>query len=256
MQMTLEAKKSFVRGMDYELDRRLIPPGVTADNDEVTAIMGRVMPLHEEVLNLAKPRTYAEVIRNVIRATEVVFAVTIEPEPKDIGVVVQTVKTVTIGGESLKVVMIAMRGVLPDYQKYGVGTDFVVDAIKRHEPHGFTGRTPNPNIFRSYKRVPQIGEISPIDKPYSPKMRTFMAAFLSDAELSTTDLNTGRCIGVYPRGAERLVTYDPNDREMNRILKIMTGPRIGANLEEGDGVRYWASVIPDPTEQNTLKAAA
>lgn len=238
-------RKSYIRGVDYNLDIRPVPAGITADNDEVTTLMGRVMPIQESVLNLAKPRTYGEVIRNVMRATELVFAVTIEDEPKDVGVIVQAVRTVIIQGSPLKGVMVAMRAVLPEYQKTGIGTEFVIDAIDRHNPDGFTGRTPNPNIFRAYRNVPRIGRITPLDGLYSPRMQTYMAVFLSPAELETTNLRTGLCKRVYPIGAERLFTYDPNDLEMVAILEKMTGSDIGAKLEEGDGIRYWASVIPD-----------
>lgn len=238
--------KRYKRGVDFELDIRPVPAGAAPDDDRVTALMGRVESLHDDVLKLSKPRTKSEVIRNVLRATEVVFAVTKDDEPQDIGVIVQTVRTVTIGGNPLKAVMIAMRAVLPPFQAYGISGEFTNDAIDRHNPDGFTGRTPNPNLFRAYKKIPRIGEIFPIDGLYPPEMQRYMAVLLSDAELSTTNLETGRSTEVYPRGVERLFTINPKDKEMMRILTIMTSPPISANLDAGDGVRYWASVIPGP----------
>lgn len=238
--------RQLTRGVDYELQVHNVPAGASADNDEVIALMGRVGPIHDQVLNLAKPRTYGEVIRNVMRATEVVFAVTKEEEPRDIGVIVQAVKTIQLAGQSFKAVMVFMRAIYPEYQGSGVGTELSRDAIERHDPDAISGRTPNPNIFRMYEKIEEIGKIRPIHGLFTPEQQIYLAILLPPKELETTDLRTGRCIGVYPRGAQRLVTYDENDIRMKRTLQIMTGPKIGANLEEGDGVRYIAEIENGP----------
>lgn len=203
----------------------------------------------EELLKLQdEPRKLEELDRNISEGAEAVFAVDDETG-KDLGILVHRLKTVTLRDRTLTLDMVALRVVESYAQGRGIGTRFTADTIRRYDEQGidldgFSGRTPNPNIIKAYRRIPDVGIIYPIDKLYPPDLREFMVAFLYPY-IEGINFTTGRCIGVYPQGENRLFDpLDPNDLEGNAVRDRMVKPEkeggLGIDLQAGDGVRYLA----------------
>lgn len=204
-------------------------------------VLARVKPFHDG-LSLAKGRTMEELYRNVDVGCEAVFVTTNDGE--DIAVVVERLKTVNIGGREYKVLKRFLRAVSPDYQQRGIGTALTDEPIGRLEPHAITGRTPNPYVFRSDELSPRVGGIHPIHRLHTPETRLLLVATLDSKSIAETDLRTGVCKGVYPFGENRLFSLEGASERVLEIHARMI--ELGANLEEGDGLRYLELVKHDP----------
>lgn len=209
------------------------------------ALMPRVRPLHEK-LGLEPSRTEREVFNNLREGTEVGILKKLRPDseggPEDIAFVAQSLEDFYVSGRRMRVLSIAAKVVVPDYQHHQFGTYMAQEAICRLHPEAVTGRTPNPYAMRTYERTGFIRRMHPIDAWYPTEIRTALAYLIGGRRIAgVDDLRTGLCRAVYPRGEERTFDREGMSEKVARIYSIMTGP-IGANLEEGDGIRYWAVV--------------
>jgi len=215
--------------------------------DEVSRVrtIFRVKGFEEDLKLVNEDREWKELLKNVSQGAEVVFAVD-DDTKEDLGVLVHRRKTVTLEGKSLTLDMIALRVVHEHARRLGIARGFTLDTVRRsdeqeEELDGFSGRTPNPLILKGYRHTPGTGLILPIDKLYTPQMREFMIAFLFP-DIEEIRFRTGRCIGVYPPGENRLFTLDPTDEEgwaiRNKIVEPESKGGLGIDLEAGDGVRY------------------
>lgn len=196
-------------------------------------VLARVKPFHDG-LTLAKGRTMEELYRNVDVGADAVFVTTSDGE--DIGVVVERLKTFNIGGREWRVLKRLLRAVMPDYQRRGTGTALTDEAINRLNPDVITGRTPNPYVFRADEISSRVGNIHPIYKLHTYETGLLLVATLDSRSIAETDLRTGVCKGVYPLGENRLFNLEGASQKVLEIYARMI--ELGANLEEGDGIRY------------------
>lgn len=215
-----------------------LPPDLNIDVQRITRlnrfeVLARVMPFHNE-LRLAKGRTMEELYRNVVEGAEAVFVTT--NDGQDIAVVVERLKTINIGGREYKVLKRFLRAVNQDYQRRGIGTALTDEPIDRLEPYAITGRTPNPYVFRADELSPRVGSIYPIHKLHTSETRLLLVATLDPRSIAETDLRTGVCRGVYPLGENRLFSLEGASERVLEIYARMI--ELGANLENGDGIRY------------------
>lgn len=229
-----------------------IPDGYEYEVTAVTEVtkwdlMPRVRPLHEK-LGLKLSRTEREVFYNLKVGTEVGIikksATGPEHEAEDVAFVAQSIEEFYVSGRQMRILSIAAKVVAPEHQRHQLGTYLAQEAILRLHPEAVTGRTPNPNAIRAYEKTGFIEEIYPIDKLYPWSIQTAVAVMLGreGMEENKISLRTGRCQMVYPPGTSRTFIREEMSESVDRIFKIMVGPAINANLEEGDGVRYWAPV--------------
>lgn len=220
--------------------------------DEISRwdLMPRVRPLHEK-LGLKPSRTEKEVFYNLKIGTEVGIMTKLpedpedeSQEPEDVAFVAQSLEEFVVNGKKMRVLSIAAKVVAPDYQNHLFGTIMAQEAITRLHPDAVTGRTPNPNAIRAYEKTGFIDEIYPIDRLYPWNVQTYVAVMFGREviEQDKITLRTGRCEGVYPPGVNR--TFDPNSmsEKVSRIYNAMVNPPVNADLENGDGVKYWATV--------------
>lgn len=202
-------------------------------------LMARALPLHQ-LLNYEPARVLREVFNNTEKDGEVVFAKTPDPEPKDVGFVAQRLVQVLFEGRPTKVLSILTKVVVPEYQDHNIGTELAIEAIQRLAPDYVTGRTQNPFVIRAYERIEEFKEIIPIAKSYTPRMQLLLALTFGSEGVAEVDFKNGLCRGVYPSGESRTFVLDKASERVLEIYKIMTGPRIGAILENGDAIRYLA----------------
>lgn len=213
-------------------------------------IMERAEPFHD-LLVLTKGRNYEELYNNLEVGGEAIFAVLDGPDLIDIGIVEGRLKRVVLGaGEEVRVYKRNLRAVKKEYQKHKVGQELTNYIVKTEAPDAFTGRTPNPYVIRADEESPYITTIFPVHKLYSPKAELVLLRTLDEAQIAEMDRRTGICRGVYPPGENRLFCLDGASERVIQIYKRMTDPPslggLGANLQEGDGIRYLEWVIRNP----------
>lgn len=205
----------------------------------------RVLPFEGE-LGYDSFRTHDEVRHNIQEGREVIFARTLGRRPRDVGVVTQEVKRVEIDGEAKRIGVIGVKAILPNYQGRGIGTHLAEDLIYRHRPHAITGRTRSWRVIRVYEDTGLIGPILPIDGVPTQEMQDVLPQVLNKAALKRLELTTGRYDGshgdIYPKADRRFLVPDPSNKGAKRIYDKIIGPEIGANPEDGDGIRYYAKV--------------
>ncbi|MCL4366173.1 hypothetical protein M1437_03005 [Patescibacteria group bacterium] len=209
-------------------------------------LMERVSPFHEQ-LKLTKDRTFEELVKNLEPGGEAIFAVSDEPEPKDLGVVVGRLKQVMLSGVEYNVYLRYLRVVAEAGQQQGIATEFTNEIVRRFCKDGivldgFEGRTPNPKIPRADIKSPYIGIIHPIHVLHTYKTIALLAATLPENYKERLDFRTGRCREVYPKGAFRLFSLDNASPEVREMYEIITSPPISADLENGDGIIYFEEV--------------
>lgn len=218
-------------------------------------IMARVEPFHDQ-LSLAKGRTLGELFRNVDIGVEAVFIRTFGEEARDIAVSVQRVRDVNIGGEQFRIVKRLLRAVAPDYQNSGFGSELTDEAINRLHPNAFTGRTPNPYVLRAEEKSAHTGIIFPLHELYTPKAQLLLAVSLEEKSLAEVNIRNGVCRRVYPKGASRLFILENASTRVLEIHKRVTDAEpegLGADLEEGDGVRYLTIVESEGAGSSAFK---
>lgn len=226
---------------------------ITRDNK--IGLLLRAWIIHKE-LYLDSEREFKELKDHFREGGEAVFVTTRNDNPQDIGYVEQRLREVNIGGDLTRVLTIGAKvvssggaGVFPEGPKNeaigsqgrGIGRALATDAVLYYQPDAVSGRTPNPYAILSYYRTGLIKEIYPIDRLIPPDQRDILAVLLDRmGVLNETDIRTGLCNGAYPPGESRLFVLNPDNADAVRIYNAMTNPPVGANLNAGDGVRYWA----------------
>lgn len=218
---------------------------ITCDADKYR-VMGRAEPFHN-LLELTKGRNYEELYNNLEIGGEAIFAVLDGSQPEDIGIVEGKLKRVILGaGEELLVYKRNLRAVKRKYQKHHIGQEMTNFIVEQEGPDAFTGRTPNPYVFRAEEESPYIATIFPIHRLYTPKAELVLLLTLNEKQIAEMNRRTGLCKGVYPPGENRLFCLDGASERVIEIYNRMTGPEIGANLDAGDGIRYLTWVTRNP----------
>lgn len=204
-------------------------------------LMPIIRPLHEK-LGLSPARTEREVFYNTKEGAEVGIIWT--PDDEAAGFVAQGIEEVPVGGKQTRALYIAAKVIAQDYQNHHFGTFLAQEAILRLQAEAVSGRTPNPNAIRAYELTGLVEEIYPIDKLFPYSIQTAMGLMLGIETVSRERLNlrTGRAYRVYPKGESRLFAPEELSERAREIYEKMKNPPISAELEEGDGVRYWGVV--------------
>ncbi len=211
----------------------------------------------EGLLEYGPFRTPAEVTSNIQPGSEVIFASyrgrwrrMFGLPAKDVGVMTLEVKTATIEGRPIKVISTGVRAVAENFQKHGIGTDFVRDAILRHRPDAVTGRSRNWKVYRSLEKIDLFknGSISPIDKPFPPEAPRALEQVLARSKIIEMDLQTGLVRDIYPKKKPKDFTPRKGHVAGWRIHDALIAkgvPPGGTN-----GLRYWVE-----TDQDAIDAA-
>lgn len=218
---------------------RFDPQIITPANKR--GLIDRVFPFHER-LAYSKGRTVADLSDDMTVGNEVLFIVTDEEAPKDAAVIVQQIKEFNLMGQSYRVVSRLLRATAPLFDGNELSVSLTDWTVEQHDPDGITGRTPSPLIFESdEKSVLGKGHNHPIDRLHNAETRQILIATLNPEAIGEMIPN-GVCPKVYPPGESRLFDRSRlHGRSLeiyNRITKSPSEGGLGANLEQGDGIRY------------------
>lgn len=220
------------KGIVYEAYR------VTPNNRN--ALRDRVLPFECEFGYPNSFLIHEKVVHYTPDGGEVVFAKTQGRLPKDVGVVTQEIRRVSIEGQPVRVLSVGIRVVLPGYQRHGIGTHLAEDGIIRHKPDALTGQTRVWRIFNMYQETGLINSISPIDGPITSGMQDVLRGVLDRSVVLETDLRTGLCLGIYPPGESK--RFIPPSNNQKGLANYNRMKEIGADPTQGDGIRYYAVV--------------
>ena len=177
---------------------------------------------------------------------EVIFVKTRGHHAKDIAIVTQDVRKVTVNDQTMTILNPGIRVVFPEYQKHGIATHLAEEAIKRHRPYFVVGKTRTWRIPRMYEDTRLIKSIHPIDGLFTSGMQEVLRLTLDRSTLLSTDLRTGVCLGIYPpEESSRFIPPSTNARGVAIDRRIR---ELGVQPERGDGIVYCAVINQEAVE--------
>lgn len=222
------------KGVGYELFR--------VNRENIRDLRLRALPFEKEFGYEDTFLIHDKVKHYVREGGEVVFAKTLDRSPRDIGVTTQEIRRTG----QLVVLSVGIRVVLPEYQNRGISTHMAREGIMRLRPDAATGQIRTWRIPCMYEDTGFIKGIPPFDEPLTPEIQQSLGDVLDKSMLTTTDLRTGLCLGVFPPvPPDRFIPPSTNERGMwfyNRIREI------GADPVKGDAIRYFALVNQEAVE--------
>lgn len=220
---------------------------VTSANKE--ELWERIFPF-ERMLDYPQIRTAREVIRNVQprakRRVEAVFARTLPPDEKDVGVVTQEIVDISEGKRDFRVISVGMKAIVPDYRDRGIGTEFTIDALLRHR-HGLkegaiiamTGRFRKVGVLGPYRNSGLIAAIYPLDGAFQSYIPKVEEKVLPISLYKEVDWKTGLCSAKYPvvTDLRDFIPPESNEQAQKDYQKML---KIGVIPGGSFGLRYWA----------------
>ncbi len=185
------------------------------------------------------------------RQVEAKFVRTIGVNAKDVGVVIQAIVDVSVGGQKKRGLDIGVKAIDPGFRNRDIGTYLLIYALLEHEGINFvTGQSRNGRVFAYLEKVRDLGLIGKIrgyEEPLTDKDLDVLEQTLSKTKFNKVNqLRTGLCLGIYPEADSKLFLAPEKDENAKRIVDNLE--KLGVKPGGRNGIRYFADVNQEAVE--------